>query len=201
MIFKPYILFGIILSSQVLFSECLSRDVEATGKGFQSYSFCKNTLSSPKYHLSWYSSFGTSSDEFVMLFNFDPRGSSVMCKDFEVNGKKSSSCVAFRRSLDGKIRLSEEYNNRNSAVYMYNIDEKSDIKILSKILHSDQLLYKSVKSTEEIQSNGCFAGINYDDKLVYLGYSSHNFHKLAYCLEQMERWISEDVKRVKHLLN
>ena len=201
MIFKSIVIVSVLMLFQPAFAGCLSTMSEGTGKSFESYSFCKNTVSAPQYQLSWYSSTGTTSEDFVMLFNFDPRGSSVTCKDFSVNGKDVSSCQAFAKDLNGNIRIPDKYEGRHSTVYMYNIEKKDNFEDLSKIVKEQTLSYKSSKSIDEVKDMECFAGIDLGENKIFLGYSLLNFQNLAYCLENMERWISADVKRTKRLIN
>jgi len=167
-------------------------------KPTETYSFCKNTFSSPRYQVSWYSSI--EENDFVMLFNFDPRKTSINCKDFEINGKSKSSCNVLRKSLLGKPKIPYTYKNKNSKVHMVNLDHKGQSEDIRESIKNKEFIYQSSDTIEDLTETDCFAGINVDDKVVYLGYKTSNLTSLGYCIQGMESWLSKNFKSIKSML-
>ena len=194
------ILAFVILTVQSAYAGCLSRTVEQLNAPLETYSFCKNTLSSLGYQVSYFSSYGAGVDNFVMLFQFDPRGSSVVCRDFSVAGINSSSCEAFRKNLDGKMSLKKKYSSGSSTTHLLNLEDDDDRTKVEAIMRDGSFAYTSASSFSEVSDMGCFSALNLDKKVVYLGYTHSNFYQLGYCINGLEQYISSDIKVAKELV-
>lgn len=199
-IFRICIFLGLSLLIQPAHAGCFTSMNDGIGKGFNSYSFCKNTIDEPKYEISWFSSIDSRSDKFLMLFNFDSRGVSATCRDFSINGYDESECQAYAKDLRGNLKIPKKYQGRKFSVFMLNIDNKNDREDILNIIEKKDLEYKSSSNISQLKDSGCFSGVNFVDEEIYFGYSVNNFYKLAYCIQSMEEWISSDSKIMNKII-
>jgi hypothetical protein len=177
--------------SQSVLAGCLVRDIQTAGK-YKQYSFCKNSLRLPSYQIAGY----FNNDQTFSLFSFDPRGVSVICHEYDLLGTDQASCQS---AMPG-FKVKKVYKNKNSQVVMLDLDSDGDIDKLASLLQDKDMNFKSSKTYEEIEVNGCFAGVNMEEETVYLGYTKAQFHNLPICLMALEGHFKKNKKQLLDLL-
>ena len=190
MIFKLLTLFALTFSLESVYAACVNRIQDATGQSTKSYAFCTNSLLAPKYQLSYYSSIGTRSEDFVMLFNFDPRDAAIVCNDFLINGKESSNCEGMSRDFGGKFKVKDQFVSGGVVTVMLDIENSGRFSILQDVIASKSMNFKTASKLSDVIDMGCFSGYDLNKRMVYLAYTNSAFHKLAYCVESMESYIT-----------
>ena len=170
---------------------CLTRDVATIGS-FKTYYFCKNSLATPSYQISSY----LNEQQSFSLFNFDARGSSVICHEYDLLGQVDVKCQS---AFPNFRNLKKTYKNDHSTVFLYDLkDEKDKEALYSKL--ENKLDFKTGKSSDDLEATGCFSGIDLKNREVYLGFTEENFNDLQICLIQMEKYFANNKKGLVNLL-
>ncbi|GAW87143.1 conserved hypothetical protein [Bathymodiolus platifrons methanotrophic gill symbiont] len=170
---------------------CLIRDVETLGS-FKTYYFCKNSLARPSYQISSY----LNDDQSFSLFNFDARGVSVVCHEYDIHDEMNVKCQS---AFPNFRNLKKRYTNNNSTVILYDLkNDRDKEELLDKL--GNRLDFRTGRNSDDVEAIGCFSGINLKKREVYLGFTKDGFNDLQMCLIQLEKYFAKNKKGMISLL-
>ena len=198
--------FGLVLSlltSQVAMAACMTVDRTTTPGTLETFYFCKNSLPKPAYSIVQH----YSGENFIGIFNFDPRGANIVCNDYELDKAKMADC---REAGIGQIK--KKYKSRNAIVETLNISPSEKPNLINsrrariknegnrdygKVYDNDGL-YSYPDTVDEVPIEQCFVFIS-KKKVITIGYDKNNYMALSTCLIKLEEYFKSNKKLLLEL--
>ena len=155
-------------------SACMRMQRESTPGVSELFYFCKNSLARPKYSIIQH----YSDDDYVGIFNFDPRGANIICNQYELDKLEKSKC----RKV-GIKKIKKKYQLGKTLIQTINLTKSK--KSQYENIYKQKSVFSYPESVEEIGIEKCFVHIT-SKQTITIGYDVNDYMSLSMCLLQME---------------
>ena len=191
MIFNRYFwftIFFLLVPPQATEATCMTVDRDLNPGPFETFYFCNNTLAKPVYKIVRH----YIGENFVEIFNFDPRGANIICNDYELDKLKMADC---RKA--GVRQIKKSYKSRNTIMETMRLSGPG--KSSYKELYAVKGLFSYPRTPDEIPLEQCFVHMA-EDHLITIGYDETNFMALSTCLIRFEGFLKSNKKLLLELI-
>jgi len=147
---------------------------ESTPGVSESFYFCRNSLARPTYSIIQH----YSGDNFVGIFNFNPRGANIICSNYDFDRFKESKCQKV-----GLGNIKKKYKLRKTVVQTINLSKSKKSKYEN--IYQKEAAFSYPESIDEVAIEKCFVHIG-KDNMVTIGYDENDYMSLPICLLKME---------------